>query len=123
MAESWFLHRHRIEVTQRSVSSSLFAKSRTAICRCTTHCIVQQMVTLQHHFSANCVFAVIAFVHFPQPSLQYNLYNQYNNTQLLNLSLCCNCTAVCAVSSCGELYSKTSWSLQILFFHSSPISK
>jgi len=40
-------------------------------------------------------------------SLQYNLYNQYKNTHLLNLSLGCNCTAICAMSQFTELYSNT----------------
>jgi len=37
----------------------------------------------------------------------YSLYNQYNNTQLLALSLGRNCTAICAMLSFGELYSNT----------------
>jgi hypothetical protein len=48
------------------------------------------------------------------------LYNQYN-TQLLNLSLCCNCTAMCAMSSFTELYSHASW-VFTTFHHSSPNS-
>ena len=82
------------EFTELSVSSSLWGN------------IAQQSIAVLHttlfsrqcHCSTISVATAITHVHFSQPSLQYNLYNQCNNTQLLNPSLCCNSTAICAVS-------------------------
>ena len=92
---------------------------RTAIYPCTTHHIIQQTMSLYTY--SGTVFVQIMLLQ-PLPlctssnrPLQYNLYNQYNNTQLLNLSLCCNCTAICAMLSFTELYSNNCWVLPKLY--------
>ena len=114
MADVWFSLLDSICSHIALCVKQFMAKSRTAIYPCTAHHIIQQTVPLYLQSLPLCTSS--------NRPLQYSLYNQYNNTQLLNLPLDCNCTAVCSVLSCCELYIHTSWVLS-KFYHSSSIGK
>ena len=95
------------EVTERCVSSSLWRK------------VEQQSITVLHSKQCHCSTISVQTVQLqPLPlctasnrPLQYNLYKkyEYNNTELLNLSLSCKCIAIYAMSPFTKLYSKKSW--------------
>jgi hypothetical protein len=116
------------EVTECSVSGSLWRKVEqqsiaalhTTLFRRRCHSSIQW-----HHFWANCLATVITFVDFFQPSTVVQFLYLPRNTIisiLYILSLGCNCTAVCAISSFAELYSNNFW-VRATFYHSSPLSK
>jgi len=121
VADIWFSILTVFEVTDRPVSSSLCRKAE------------QQSIAVLHStlFSRRCHLSTISVQILYLQSLplctssnrplQYNLYNQYNNTQLLKFSLCCNCTSICAMASFNELYRNASYVLTT-FHHSSPNS-
>jgi len=67
-------------------------------------------------FLYNSVATAITAVHFFQPSTAVQFIQ---SIQQHNLSLCCNCTAICAILSFTELYRNTSRVFPT-FYHSSP---
>ena len=67
-------------------------------------------------FLYNSVATAITAVHFFQPSTAVQFIQ---SIQQHNLSLCCNCTAICAMLSITEPYRSTSWVLPT-FYHSTP---
>jgi len=114
------------------LSSWQYLKSQIAVPSSLCRKAEQQSVAVLHstwfcrkcHCSTNFVKTVylqsLPLCTTSNRPLQYSLYNQYN-TQLLKLSLGCNSTAIYAMLSFDELYSKISWVLTT-FHHSSPNS-
>ena len=105
MADIWFFHRANIQ-GHRTLQVRQFMETSRMVVYCWT-------VTYSPD-TAHCVATA-------STSVQYSLYNQYNNTQLLKLSSVCNCTAICAVLSFDELYRKKSWVL-VTSYQSTSIS-